>query len=86
VKKLREVIQDTYFNTALRLNNGPTSSSVPRSPSKSESGSVRSSRDLEDMGGGGEPFIMDNMNADRGSEASYGSSSNQDSSDNRVSL
>lgn len=37
VKKLREVIQETYFNTALRLN-------PPRSPSKSESGSYRSSR------------------------------------------
>ena len=37
VKKLREVIQETYFNTALRL-------SAPRSPSKSESGSHRSSR------------------------------------------
>jgi len=37
VKKLREVIQETYFNTALRLN-------APRSPSKSESGSHRSSR------------------------------------------
>ncbi|XP_021962830.1 kalirin isoform X3 [Folsomia candida] len=45
VKKLREVIQETYFNTALRLN---------RSPSKSD----RSSRDLEELGSTDDCFEM----------------------------
>ncbi|CAL8069824.1 unnamed protein product [Orchesella dallaii] len=62
VKKLREVIQETYFNNALRLN-------APRSPSKSESGSHRSSRDMEEIGSADECFDIN----DRASETSYGS-------------
>lgn len=76
VRKLREVIQETYFNTALRLN-------PPRSPSKSESGSHRSSRDLEELGSNDDCFDIN----DRASEASYGSgNSGQDgASGDRVS-
>ncbi|XP_060840380.1 triple functional domain protein isoform X2 [Rhopalosiphum padi] len=41
VKKLREVIQETYFNSALRMY-------MPKSPAKLKPDSQRSSRDLEE--------------------------------------
>nr|CAD7400280.1 unnamed protein product [Timema cristinae] len=68
VKKLREVIQETYFSTALPL-------SMPKSPAKLKSGSQRSSRDLEDS------MSLDESveNLDRGSLASFGSGNTTDS-------
>ena len=66
VKKLREVIQETYFSTALPL-------SLPKSPAKGKSGSSqRSSRDMEDNGSLDE-------NAERVSVASFSSGNTTDS-------
>ncbi|XP_066996303.2 kalirin [Anabrus simplex] len=68
VKKLREVIQETYFSTALPL-------SMPKSPAKLKAGSQRSSRDLEDSTSLDESV----ENLDRGSLASFGSGNTTDS-------
>ncbi|XP_022243783.1 triple functional domain protein-like [Limulus polyphemus] len=69
VKKLREVIQETYFSSAL------TALNLPKSPVKLTSKSNRSSRDMGDSS-------MDEGSADqqeRGSVASFGSSNTTDS-------
>ncbi|XP_076313108.1 LOW QUALITY PROTEIN: triple functional domain protein-like [Tachypleus tridentatus] len=69
VKKLREVIQETYFSSALSALN------LPKSPVKLTSKSNRSSRDMGDSS-------MDEGSADqqeRGSVASFGSSNTTDS-------
>ncbi|XP_049828356.1 kalirin isoform X4 [Schistocerca gregaria] len=68
VKKLREVIQETYFSSALPL-------SMPKSPAKLKPGSQRSSRDLEDSASLDESV----ENLDRGSLASFGSGNTTDS-------
>ncbi|RZF34081.1 hypothetical protein LSTR_LSTR011651 [Laodelphax striatellus] len=68
VKKLREVIQETYFSSALPL-------SLPKSPAKLKPGSQRSSRDLEDSASLDESV----ENLDRGSLASFGSGNTTDS-------
>ncbi|XP_046675322.1 triple functional domain protein isoform X5 [Homalodisca vitripennis] len=68
VKKLREVIQETYFSSALPL-------SLPKSPAKLKAGSQRSSRDLEDSTSLDESV----ENLDRGSLASFGSGNTTDS-------
>nr|XP_024216575.1 triple functional domain protein isoform X4 [Halyomorpha halys] len=68
VKKLREVIQETYFSTALPL-------SLPKSPAKLKGSSQRSSRDLEETGSLDESV----ENLDRGSLASFGSGNTTDS-------
>uniref|UniRef100_A0A224XHF4 Putative guanine nucleotide exchange factor for rho and rac gtpase n=1 Tax=Panstrongylus lignarius TaxID=156445 RepID=A0A224XHF4_9HEMI len=68
VKKLREVIQETYFSTALPL-------SLPKSPAKLKGSSQRSSRDLDETGS-----LDDSVeNLDRGSLASFGSGNTTDS-------
>ncbi|XP_073973142.1 trio Rho guanine nucleotide exchange factor isoform X3 [Rhodnius prolixus] len=68
VKKLREVIQETYFSTALPL-------SLPKSPAKLKGNSQRSSRDLDETGS-----LDDSVeNLDRGSLASFGSGNTTDS-------
>ncbi|XP_022244114.1 triple functional domain protein-like isoform X1 [Limulus polyphemus] len=70
VKKLREVIQETYFSSAL------TTLNLPKSPVKVTPKSNRSSRDLGDSS-------MDEGSTDqqeeRGSVASFGSSNTTDS-------
>ncbi|XP_075229474.1 trio Rho guanine nucleotide exchange factor isoform X4 [Lycorma delicatula] len=71
VKKLREVIQETYFSSALPL-------SLPKSPAKLKPGSQRSSRDLEDSASLDESV----ENLDRGSLASFGSGNTTDSDKN----
>ncbi|XP_046401247.1 triple functional domain protein [Ischnura elegans] len=68
VKKLREVIQETYFSGALPL-------SMPKSPAKLKPGSQRSSRDLDDSASLDESA----ENLDRGSLASFGSGNTTDS-------
>ncbi|XP_054274180.1 triple functional domain protein-like isoform X3 [Macrosteles quadrilineatus] len=68
VKKLREVIQETYFSSALPL-------SLPKSPAKLKGSSQRSSRDLEDSASLDESV----ENLDRGSLASFGSGNTTDS-------
>ncbi|KAF6201860.1 hypothetical protein GE061_004256, partial [Apolygus lucorum] len=68
VKKLREVIQETYFSTALPL-------ALPKSPAKLKGCSQRSSRDLEETGSLDESV----ENLDRGSLASFGSGNTTDS-------
>ncbi|XP_024083955.1 triple functional domain protein isoform X2 [Cimex lectularius] len=68
VKKLREVIQETYFSTALPL-------SLPKSPAKLKGSSQRSSRDMEETGSLDESV----ENLDRGSLASFGSGNTTDS-------
>ncbi|XP_018907690.2 triple functional domain protein isoform X1 [Bemisia tabaci] len=68
VKKLREVIQETYFSSALHL-------SMPKSPAKHKSNNHRASRDLE------ETTSLDESqeNLDRGSLTSFGSGNTTDS-------
>lgn len=65
MKKLREVIQETYFSTALPL-------SLPKSPAKVKGNSQRSSRDMEDS------TSLDES-AERGSVASFSSGNTTDS-------
>lgn len=65
VKKLREVIQETYFSSALPL-------SLPKSPAKLKGSSQRSSRDMEDTASLDE-------SAERGSLASFSSGNTTDS-------
>ncbi|KAJ8956997.1 hypothetical protein NQ318_012163 [Aromia moschata] len=62
VKKLREVIQETYFSGALPL-------SLPKSPAKLKPHSQRSSRDMEECNSLDESV----ENLDRNSLASFGS-------------
>ncbi|XP_045464356.1 kalirin isoform X2 [Harmonia axyridis] len=68
VKKLREVIQETYFSGALPL-------SLPKSPAKLKPHSQRSSRDLEEC------ISLDESveNLDRNSLTSFGSGNTTDS-------
>ncbi|XP_052122184.1 kalirin isoform X6 [Frankliniella occidentalis] len=68
VKKLREVIQETYFSSALPL-------SLPKSPAKTKAPSHRSSRDMEDSTSLDESV----ENLDRNSLASFGSGNTTDS-------
>ncbi|XP_034255517.1 kalirin isoform X2 [Thrips palmi] len=68
VKKLREVIQETYFSSALPL-------SLPKSPAKTKPPSYRSSRDMEDSTSLDESV----ENLDRNSLASFGSGNTTDS-------
>ncbi|KAK6627027.1 hypothetical protein RUM44_009504 [Polyplax serrata] len=65
VKKLREVIQETYFSTALPL-------SLPKSPAKLKGNGQRSSRDMEDN-------TSFDENAERVSVASFSSGNTTDS-------
>ncbi|KAL0280126.1 UNVERIFIED_CONTAM: hypothetical protein PYX00_001517 [Menopon gallinae] len=65
VKKLREVIQETYFSSALPL-------SLPKSPAKLKGNSQRSSRDMEDA-------LSLDESAERGSVASFSSGNTTDS-------
>uniref|UniRef100_T1IXB4 Uncharacterized protein n=1 Tax=Strigamia maritima TaxID=126957 RepID=T1IXB4_STRMM len=68
VKKLREVIQETYFTSTLPLN-------LPKSPAKmSKSASNRASRDLDET-----TSLEDGEHQDRGSLASLGSTNTTDS-------
>ncbi|KAL3284864.1 hypothetical protein HHI36_019002 [Cryptolaemus montrouzieri] len=68
VKKLREVIQETYFSGALPL-------SLPKSPAKLKPHSQRSSRDMEEC------ISLDESveNLDRNSLTSFGSGNTTDS-------
>uniref|UniRef100_A0AAR5PYU8 Non-specific serine/threonine protein kinase n=1 Tax=Dendroctonus ponderosae TaxID=77166 RepID=A0AAR5PYU8_DENPD len=68
VKKLREVIQETYFSGALPL-------TLPKSPAKLKTHSQRSSRDLEECNSLDESV----ENLDRNSLASFGSGNTTDS-------
>jgi triple functional domain protein len=68
VKKLREVIQETYFSGALPL-------SLPKSPAKLKPHSQRSSRDLEECNSLDESV----ENLDRNSLTSFGSGNTTDS-------
>ncbi|KAG5888220.1 hypothetical protein JTB14_035569 [Gonioctena quinquepunctata] len=68
VKKLREVIQETYFSGALPL-------SLPKSPAKLKPLSQRSSRDMEECNSLDESV----ENLDRNSLASFGSGNTTDS-------
>ncbi|XP_049818825.1 kalirin isoform X2 [Aethina tumida] len=68
VKKLREVIQETYFSGALPL-------SLPKSPAKLKPPSQRSSRDMEECNSLDESV----ENLDRNSLASFGSGNTTDS-------
>ncbi|XP_071053767.1 triple functional domain protein isoform X4 [Onthophagus taurus] len=68
VKKLREVIQETYFSGALPL-------SLPKSPAKFKPHSQRSSRDLEECASLDESA----ENLDRNSLTSFGSGNTTDS-------
>uniref|UniRef100_A0A1Y1LT27 Uncharacterized protein n=2 Tax=Photinus pyralis TaxID=7054 RepID=A0A1Y1LT27_PHOPY len=68
VKKLREVIQETYFSGALPL-------SLPKSPAKLKPHSQRSSRDMEECNSLDESV----ENLDRNSLTSFGSGNTTDS-------
>ncbi|KAF5295457.1 hypothetical protein FQR65_LT10445 [Abscondita terminalis] len=68
VKKLREVIQETYFSGALPL-------SLPKSPAKLKPHSQRSSRDMEECNSLDESV----ENLDRSSLTSFGSGNTTDS-------
>ncbi|XP_065162622.1 triple functional domain protein isoform X5 [Atheta coriaria] len=68
VKKLREVIQETYFSGALPL-------SLPKSPAKMKTHSQRSSRDMEECASLDESV----ENLDRNSLTSFGSGNTTDS-------
>ncbi|KAL1516598.1 hypothetical protein ABEB36_000493 [Hypothenemus hampei] len=69
VKKLREVIQETYFSGALPL------MTLPKSPAKLKTHSQRSSRDLEECNSLDESV----ENLDRNSLTSFGSGNTTDS-------
>ncbi|XP_059472379.1 kalirin isoform X2 [Neocloeon triangulifer] len=67
VKKLREVIQETFFGSVMPIG-------LPRSPARTKGNSQRTSRDMEDS-----TSLEDNESQDRGSLTSFGSGHTTDS-------
>ncbi|CAB3378546.1 Hypothetical predicted protein [Cloeon dipterum] len=67
VKKLREVIQETFFGSVMPIG-------LPRSPARTKGNSQRTSRDMEDS-----TSLEDNESQERGSLTSFGSGHTTDS-------